>query len=92
MALREQQASCTRQKWHRRALSEPNLKLAKPERAPVLSSPVVPGVTDTDEIPGKSLFAAGSSAGQAMQQPPGEGRGEQHEPFLSVCSWHCPAD
>lgn len=48
MALREQQASCTRQKWHRRVLSEPNLKLAKPERAPVLSSLLVPGITDTD--------------------------------------------
>lgn len=69
MALREQQASCTRQNWHRRLFSKPNLKLAKPERTPVLSNPAVPGITDPGKVPRKRLFAGGSSAGEAMQQP-----------------------
>lgn len=49
----------TRQKWHTRLLSKPNLNLAKPKRAFVLSSSVVPGINDTDKTPKKSLFAEG---------------------------------
>lgn len=46
--------------------------MAKPKRAFVLSSLVVPAINDTDKAPGKSLFAGGSSTGQAMLQPPGK--------------------
>lgn len=88
----EQQALCLRQKCHTWVLSKPNLNLAKPKRAFVLSSSMVPGINDTDKTPGKSLFAEGSSSGHAMPQAPGKDQGGQHYPFPSVCSWHCPAD
>lgn len=50
----------TGQKWHTRALSQPNLNLAKPKRAFVPSSSAVPGINDR-RLLGKACLLKGAA-------------------------------